>query len=106
MNSDSLLDKPNIDNIATNNLETDILLDQMNIFVAVPENCVGLELNATILNDKNELEHVSKKLSLNEIILARNDFLTYVAGGDDYNATYVLTDDGKAYLESLRKDED
>lgn len=96
-----MLDKPNIDNI-----ETEVLLDEMNIFVAVPENCIGLELNATILNDKNELEHVSRKLSLNEIILARNDFLTYVAGGDDYNATYVLTDDGKAYVESLRKDED
>lgn len=102
-----MLDKPNINNITTNNIETEVLLDQMNIFVAVPENCIGLELNATILNDKNELEHVSKKLSLNEIILARNDFLTYVEGGDDYNATYVLTEEGKAYAESLlRKDED
>ena len=36
----------------------------------------------------------------------RRDFLSYVPEGDEYDAVYTLTDEGRAELERLMKEDD
>lgn len=81
-----------------------IMLDEMNIFMRVPENVKKLKIIATIDVDGKDIK-VKKKLNKDEIDALRKDFLFYVDGGDDYDAKYVLTDAGREYIEKLMGDQ-
>ena len=81
-----------------------IELEEMNIFLKIPKDAVALEVTASLIAD-GKVQKVSKKLSVSDIRDKRQDFLDNVEDGDDYDARYVLTEEGMAYLESLRKGE-
>ena len=77
-----------------------IELEEMNIFLRIPKEAVALEVTASLLMD-GKVQKVSTNLSVSDIRDRRQDFLDNVEEGDDYDARYVLTEEGKAYLESL-----
>ena len=84
-------------------MSEEITVNEMNIFFTVPETCIELEVKAIMLDENNNPISVTKKLTLNDIVSARKDFLDYVDDGDDYDAKYVLTDEGRSYVETLMK---
>ena len=79
-----------------------IELEEMNIFLKIPKDAVALEVTASLLVD-GKVQRVSKKLSVSDIRERRQDFLDNVEDGDDYDARYVLTEEGMAYLQELRE---
>lgn len=79
-----------------------IELEDMNIFMKIPKEAVALEVTASLLVD-GKVQKVSKKLSVSDIRDRRQDFLDNVEDGDDYDARYVLTEEGMAYLQELQK---
>ena len=81
-----------------------IELEEMNIFLRIPKEAVALEVTASLLSEAGKVQKVSTKLSVSDIRDRRQDFLDNVEDGDDYDARYVLTDEGRAYLESLKED--
>ena len=81
-----------------------IELEEMNIFLRIPKEAVALEVTASLLSETGKVQKVSTKLSVSDIRDRRQDFLDNVEDGDDYDARYVLTDEGRAYLESLKED--
>ena len=79
-------------------------LREMNIILRVPENAAALEVTAQFIDENGELVKVARKLSVQDIFKARQDFLDNVEDGDDYDAEYVVTDEGISYLKSLKGD--
>lgn len=77
---------------------TDIELH--NIIMQIPKNASELTITAKII-EGDKVVKVQGVYNVDEIFQARKDFLDYVDGGDDYNATYSLTDEGRAYVEEL-----
>ena len=78
-------------------------LEEMNIFLRIPKDAVALEVTASLLAEDGKLMKVSKKLAVSDIRDQRQDFLDNVEDGDDYDARYVLTEEGREYLEQLEK---
>lgn len=81
----------------------EIELEEMNIFLRIPKSAASVTVNAVIIDENDKAVKVSRKLSSEDIRKARQDFLDYVDEGDDYDAKYVLTEEGRAYLEELKK---
>jgi hypothetical protein len=77
-----------------------VTLEEMNIFMRIPENTTKLKITATVEIDGKK-QKVSKKIGKKEIQEARQDFLFFVEDGDNYNAPYVLTDKGKEFVKKL-----
>ena len=84
----------------------EVELQEMNIILRIPENAVFLEVKASLMDENGELMNVMKKLPVQDIFKARQDFLQNVEDGDEYDARYVLTDEGREYLNSLLEAED
>ena len=61
---------------------------------------------ASLMDENGQLMNVMKKLPVQDIFKARQDFLQNVEDGDEYDARYVLTDEGREYLNSLLEAED
>ena len=80
-----------------------IELEEMNIFLRIPKEAVALEVTASLLDPDGKLMKVKTSLSVSDIRDRRQDFLDNVEDGDDYDARYVLTDEGRAYLERLQE---
>ena len=78
-------------------------LEEMNIFLRIPKDAVALEVTASLLTEDGKLMKVSRKLAVSDIRNQRQDFLDNVEDGDDYDARYVLTEEGREYLEQLEK---
>lgn len=78
-------------------------LDEYNLIIKIPRESVKLEIKAVFLDDNDELATVCKTLKLRDIQEARKDFLENVEDGDDYDARYVLTDEGREWLEEFRR---
>ena len=78
-------------------------LEEMNIFLRIPKDAVALEVTASLLDEDGKLMKVFKKLAVSDIRDQRQDFLDNVEDGDDYDARYVLTDEGRTYLKQLGK---
>ena len=76
-------------------------LDEMPIIVKIPKDAALVELNITMLDEHGDLMRVQRCLSTSEIRECRKDFLDNVEFGDDYDAMYTLTDEGRAYAEKL-----
>lgn len=76
-------------------------LEEWAIIVRVPKDAVGLVIAAKILEGDNVID-CHKTLTAHELFKARNDFMDWV-GDDDYDATYMLTEEGKRWAEELRK---
>ena len=83
-----------------------IELKEMGIIIRVPEESVSVTVTAHVMSDTGDIIKVQKQLSPSELRQARADFLDEVALGDDYDAEFVLTDEGLAYAEQLSVTED
>lgn len=77
-------------------------LDLIPIIIRIPKDSAHLNINANIVGTDGETKKVSLNWGVSDIFQARKDFIDNV-GDDDYDAKYVLTDEGRAYLEELRK---
>lgn len=76
-------------------------LEEINVILKIPKNTTKLKITTTILHEGEE-QKVKKKLNQEDIIEARRDFLDNVEDGDHYDDLFVITDEGKRYLESLK----
>lgn len=81
--------------------QKEIELQEINILLKIPKDAVSLEIRAGIVRGDEKLTVVKRNLSVQDIFLARQAFLENVEDGDDYDARYVLTDQGREYLERL-----
>lgn len=80
-----------------------IELEEINIILRIPKEAVALEVTAFLLDEDGELMKVSTKHTVSGIRDMRQAFLDNVEDGDDYDARYVITDDGLEYLKSLEE---
>lgn len=80
--------------------EKDVTLDEMNVIMRIPERAVAVTVNVTILENGEQVS-VSKEMDIVDIRKAREDFLSNVEFGDDYDARFVLTEEGKKYLDEV-----
>ena len=78
-------------------------LEEMNILLRIPKDAVALDVTASLLAEDGKLMKVSRKLAVSDIRNQRQAFLDNVEDGDEYDARYVLTDEGREYLEQLEK---
>ena len=83
-----------------------IELKEMGIIIRVPEESVSVTVTAHVMSDTGDIIKVQKQLSPSELRQARADFLDEVVLGDDYDAKFVLTEDGRAFAEQLSITED
>lgn len=81
--------------------QKEVELAETNIILKIPENAVSLSVTANLLDENGKLVKVSKNLTVKDIFEARQAFLENVEDGDDYDARYVLTEEGRAYLNHL-----
>lgn len=81
----------------------EIDLEEMNIILRVPKDAVTLTVNAAIMNSDDKPVKVKKRLTTQDVYKARQDFLDNVEDGDDYDARFVITEEGRRYLEELER---
>ena len=77
-------------------------VEEMNIILRIPNDAASVTVTAVLIDEKDNTVKVSRRLSAGDIRFARQDFLDNVEDGDDYDARYVLTDEGREYLEQLK----
>ena len=78
-------------------------VEEINVILRIPREAVSVTIHAVMIDENDRSVKVSRKLSAEDIRTARQDFLDNVEYGDDYNARYVLTGEGRAYLDSLEE---
>ena len=62
-----------------------------------------MELTVKIM-DGDTIQTVGTHFAISDIHDMRANFLDNVAFGDDYDAVYTITEEGKRYLEALNED--
>ena len=84
--------------------EKDVVeLQEINIFAKIPENAARLTLTVQYFDDDGNPQTAYKVMNAEDIRQARKDFLDYVEDGDDYDALYVVTEEGKRWIEELER---
>ena len=78
-------------------------LEEMNIILKIPKEAVALEVTASLLSEDGKVMKVKTSLSVSDIRDRRQDFLDNVECGDDYDARYAITDEGREYLEQMEQ---
>ena len=81
-------------------MEETIELDQINIILPIPKQTVSMELTVKIM-DGDTIQSVCKPFTISDIHDMRQNFLDNVEFGDDYDALYGITEEGKRYLEAI-----
>lgn len=76
----------------------------INIIVKVPENTVACKFTATMIADDGKLQDAEMKMNATEFRQARQDFLDNVEGGDEYDKVYVMSEEGKAWLDKRERE--
>lgn len=76
--------------------------DLMGIIVKIPKTIFKMEVICHVIDDNDEVQKMHGKFTLDDIMSLRKDFLENVECGDEYDATYVITDEGKEWLESRK----
>lgn len=79
-----------------------IELDLINIILPIPKQTVSMELTVKVM-DGDTIQTVYKPFTISDIHDMRANFLDNVAFGDDYDAVYTITEEGKRYLEALNE---
>lgn len=82
----------------TQNEELDTEL--IHIIVQVPKDAVSVSFDAKLLRD-GKLIDAHMDMTPEEFRQARQGFLDEVEAGDEYDAVYTLTDEGKALTDKL-----
>lgn len=72
--------------------------NEIYVMLPVPENTVSLKIEANLINDNNEIIKAVKDISPSEFRQARKDFVENI--GDDWDEEYVLTEEGRKWLNS------
>ena len=80
-----------------------IELEEMNVILRIPVSAASVTVIALLIDENDEPVKVTRRLSAEEIRSARQVFLDNVTDGDDYDARFVITDEGKDYLELLKE---
>lgn len=75
----------------------------INIILKVPKNTAAMTVSAIVMEGKTT-QNMSMDMGVEDIRVARQDFLDNCEEGDDYDAVYVLTDEAKAFLDELDKE--
>lgn len=73
--------------------------EQMPAIIYIPSNTVKLKITATLMDEDDKLFEVVNVMPTKDVIQARIE-------GEEWefdNVKYVLTDEGKAYLDSHKK---
>ena len=83
------------------NTEGYIELEEINIIAKIPESTSRLTIIAQYFDNDGNPVKVSKVMNTADIRNAREDFLDNVECGDDYDAYYVITEEGRRYLEEI-----
>lgn len=81
-----------------------IELDLINIILPIPKETVSMELTVKIMHG-NTIQAVGKQFTISDIHDMRQDFLDNVEDGDEYSVRYVITEEGKRYLEELKHED-
>lgn len=81
-----------------------IELDLINIILPIPKQTVSMELTVKIM-DGDKIQTVCKPFTISDIHDMRQNFLDNVEFGDDYDAVYTITEEGKRYLEELEHED-
>ena len=81
----------------------EMLLNEMNIFMRIPEDAVSVTVTAVIMKGDKPVK-VSKEMNAAQIGEARRDFNEHVPFGDDYDGRFVLTEKGRALVEAMEKE--
>lgn len=81
-----------------------IELDQINIILPIPKQTVSMELTVKVM-DGDTIQTAYKPFIISDIHDMRANFLDNVAFGDDYDAVYTITEEGKRYLEELEHED-
>jgi hypothetical protein len=80
------------------NMEQELDCELINIIVKVPKETVACRFMAKLLLN-GELKEAHMDMTPEEFRQARKDFLDNVEGGDEYDKVYVLSEEGKAWLD-------
>ena len=78
-------------------------LEEMNVILRIPKTAASVTITAVIINEDDKPVKVSHRLSAEDIRTARQAFLDNVEDGDDYDARFVITEEGMEYLKSLEE---
>ena len=76
----------------------------INIIMKIPSSTAELTITARRI-ENGKIKQYEVYLDTDDIFAARKDFLENVEFGDDYDAVYTLTDEGRRMAERLMQDE-
>lgn len=79
--------------------------DNQAIILQVPEGSISAELTLTVMDDDLTVHEERQHMMRRDIKNARAQFLRYIPDGDEYDAVYMLTDEGRAMLEAMGRNE-
>lgn len=77
-------------------------LEEESVIIRIPKNTVFLKLEATVVDNEGELKRYRISMPLEDIKNARTYFEEEV-GDEDYDAKWILTEEGRRYLEQLEE---
>ena len=80
-----------------------IELEEMNVILRIPVSSASVTVTAMVIDENDELVKVCRRFFAEDIRAARQVFLDNVEDGDDYDARFVITDEGMDYLEQLKE---
>lgn len=78
-------------------------VDEINIIAKIPKNTARITIIAQYFDEDGDPVKVSRVLEASDIAQSRNDFLEFCEPGDDYDARYVITEEGRRFLEEMEK---
>ena len=79
-------------------------VETMPIIIRIPVNSAHLEIKAKIMDKDGQTTEGICFFTPNQIAAARRDFLDNVDWGDEYDAVYSLTEEGKKLARFLEPD--
>jgi hypothetical protein len=84
-------------------MEQELDCELINIIVKVPKDTVACRFTTKMLQGGKLIE-AHMEMTPEEFRQARQDFLDNVEGGDEYDKVYVLSEEGKAWLDKREKE--
>ena len=76
--------------------------EEMNVIIRIPQAAASVTITAVLIGDDDKTVKVSRRLAAEDIRSARQDFLDNVEDSYNYDARYVITEEGMEYLRSLQ----
>ena len=74
----------------------------INIILEIPKDTAALQVTSVMVSPSGEVTQATAEFSADQVREMRKNFLDNLYD-DDYNATYELTEKGRAYLEALER---